>query len=105
MAAMSDYRNIQRTPETTNPDGSRTWTETWNEPGITRTRVVTAPAWTEDRTDCFCCSCSEFGNSDPYCRNHGFAGERPCETHNMPGTPDDDGVMPESVQAYRAIRA
>lgn len=105
MDAMSDYRNIQRTPETTNPDGSRTWTETWNEPGITRTRVVNAPAWTEERTDCFCCSCSEFGNSDPYCRNHGFAGERPCEAHNMPGDPDDDGTMPASVRAYRAIRA
>lgn len=54
-----------------------------------------------DRHTCYCCSCSEFG-SDPYCRNHGWAAERPCEDHGMPGVLDDDGHMPVSVQAARA---
>lgn len=85
-----------------NRDG--TVTETWQTPGLTRTRVLSGE-WTETRTDCYCCSCPESGYSDPYCRNHGFAGERPCDVHNMPGVEDDDGVMPESVQAHLRAHA
>lgn len=82
-----------------------TWTETVTEPGITRTRQVTAGPWKVERTDCFCCSCGEEGGSDPHCRNHGWVGERPCETHNMPGTLDDEGKMPASVQKVRRDHA
>lgn len=59
----------------------------------------------ENRDNCFCCSCSEteYGQevTDPYCRNHGYAGMRPCEKHDMPGQEDDEGVMPVSVQIKR----
>lgn len=85
--------------------GGETWTEVETQPGIIRKRKVEAHQWVETRTDCFCCSCPDWGGGDPYCRNHGFAGERPCERHNMPGSPDEEsGVMPESVQAARAKR-
>lgn len=55
---------------------------------------------------CLCCSCSDVSNlhiTDPYCRNHGFAGSRPCEEHNSPGMPDEEGNMPESVQKRRSL--
>lgn len=88
-------------------DGTETWVEESHWPGVTMTREVTAGPWTEERTDCFCCSCYEdnYGThegSDPHCRNHGWAGRRPCKDHNMPGTADDDGDMPISVQAENA---
>lgn len=68
------------------------------------------------RDSCFCCSCdTDREGSDPFCRNHGFAGMRPCEAHNMPGQPEDmsmlhDGFigpepMPESVQVVRRRQA
>lgn len=50
---------------------------------------------------CYCCSCSDsdgFVYRDPYCRNHGHAGTRPCETHGSPGEKDEEGVMPISVE-------
>jgi hypothetical protein len=82
-----------------NRDG--TVTETWQVPGLTKTRILSGE-WTEVRTDCYCCSCGEHYSNDPYCRNHGFAGRRPCDVHNMPGQEDDEGNMPVSVQAHRA---
>jgi len=57
----------------------------------------------EDRKDCYCCSCGDTPD-DPFCRNHGFAGTRPCDKHQMPGTPDEDGNMPESVQRHNLRR-
>lgn len=95
---MSD---ITRSKEIRNDDGTSTWAETQTFPDIVRTRTVTASAWAETRITCFCCSCPETGSSDPYCRNHGFAGTRPCEKHDMPGDADEDGVMPASVQSRR----
>lgn len=89
---------------------------TWNdgpmiqvvsEPGLTRKRTLTPGPWVEERTNCFCCSCREFGGADPACRNHGWAATRPCEKHKMPGSPWDidgdeyDGVMPVSVEKAR----
>lgn len=97
-------RDIKRSNETRHPAGS-SWTETFEEPGLSGTRIVAAGDWVLTRTDCFCCSCPESGSSDPYCRNHGFAGERPCETHNLPGSPADERDMPDSVQARRATRS
>ncbi len=82
------------------PDGTETWVEDERWPGHTRSRVVVATVWVETaRDNCFCCSCScSFDNVDPYCRNHGWYVTRPCEKHNMPGQPGEDGDMPESVQ-------
>jgi len=83
-------------------NGTETWIEDIVTPGLTRSRIVTAGVWIEHRTDCFCCSCDdELSTMDVFCRNHGFAGSRPCEVHGMPGQPDDDGAMPASVQAAR----
>jgi hypothetical protein len=90
------------------PDGTETWTEVYNDfSGVIRRRQVKAEVWAEDeRTNCFCCSCPEFGNSDPFCRNHGFAGTRPCEEHGMPGDFDPEMTegMPRSVQVERAAQ-
>lgn len=86
---------------TKNPDG--TLTETWHVPGLTRTRILNPGDWVEERTNCFCCSCDDYSH-DPYCRNHGFAGTRPCDTHKMPGAADEDGEMPESVDVVNARR-
>jgi hypothetical protein len=79
---------------------------TRTEPGLKTTRRYTMVQETVVRDDCFCCSCGEREGSDASCRNHGngMAGERPCEVHNMPGAVDDDGEMPESVQARNARR-
>lgn len=74
-----------------------------SEPGLEYRATLKPEDWTEVRTNCFCCSCGDMEGSDPACRNHGFAATRPCELHNMPGSPwDDDGTMPESVQVARA---
>lgn len=93
-------------------DGHTSYIEVDTQPdSITRTNVTrSAPEITI--TNCYCCSCYEddYGmvTSDPACRNHGFAAQRPCELHNMPGQPwddygfDTDGKMPESVQQKRA---
>lgn len=73
-------------------------------PGLTTVRVYEQVAEFEFRTDCFCCSCPAYHldhrylDHDPYCRNHGFAGQRPCDVHGMPGQPGEAGVMPHSVQ-------
>lgn len=97
------------------PDGTETYVEVETDVDrITRTRVYRGAPQVE-RTNCFCCSCNDYGDglisSDPGCRNHGFAGTRPCEEHNMPGQEWDDfgiendpdvGKMPESVQVKRA---
>jgi hypothetical protein len=79
---------------------------TRTEPGLKTTRRYTMVQETVVRDDCFCCSCGEREGSDASCRNHGngLAGERPCEVHKMPGAVDDDGEMPESVQARNARR-
>jgi hypothetical protein len=98
----------------TNPDGSQSWKEYETEPGVIKLRTVYASAWAEvERNNCFCCSCPA-NNPDPHCRNHGWAGRRPCEDHKLPGTKYEQehidnktgsllrvDVMPQSVQAYR----
>lgn len=82
----------------------REWVEEIEEPGVIRRRTVTAGEWIEERSDCFCCSCSDF-SSDLSCRNHGYYATRPCDRHNMPGSAGDDGVMPESVQCVLRSRS
>ena len=59
------------------------------------------------RTDqCYCCSCNDgdlySSYKDPYCRMHGFAGERPCSQHHSPGTVDENQYPLSSVQEKRA---
>lgn len=75
----------------------------WGD-GLITTDVYELAARFETRTNCFCCSCyggQEYGgyagSNDPYCRNHGFAGTRACELHEMPGDqfiPDVDTDLP-----------
>lgn len=80
-------------------------------PGLDQVFVYELVAVIENRTNCFCCSCPPDYGVDAACRNHGWAAERPCEEHGMPGQPwdVDDGsdaeVMPESVQEVRRLRA
>lgn len=89
--------------------GALTWTEYRETPGLVEERECTATGWTvKERTDCYCCSCGDHPGSDAACRNHGFAAQRPCDEHNLPGQPWDDngspswaGKMPVSVQQYR----
>jgi hypothetical protein len=94
--------------------GAISWTETRETPGLLETREVTATSWTvKERTDCYCCSCNyERPGSDVACRNHGWAAQRPCEKHQMPGQtwgeeagPELEGKMPASVQEYRKEQA
>lgn len=57
----------------------------------------------EERTNCFCCTCSGQEGDDPACRNHGWAATRPCDIHGMPGSPwEDTDDMPEAVSIVRA---
>lgn len=84
--------------------------------GLVVTRYYQEIMTIEERTNCFCCSCGDRLN-DPACRNHGFAGRRPCLEHDMPGSPWDDDMiygpgekpadykpeMPESVQWMREM--
>lgn len=98
---MGIYPTLKNVDFSQHPDGRWSWTEVESVPGLIRRRRVVAEPWVEERTNCFCCSCDEL-SSDPACRNHGFAGTRPCEVHNMPGQPwDHSGEMPDSVQAHR----
>lgn len=109
---MGIYPETKITERVRNDDGTETWLETYNNfDGAIRTRRVTAEAYTETRTDCFCCSCgeSEYGSliGDAACRNHGFAAKRPCDIHNLPGSEWDpefgvEGKMPEPVTVARA---
>lgn len=101
---------IYPTKDTTRPkptdDGGQTWEETTDDYAVKRTRTVIAGPWREERYNCFCCTCEytdAYSMSDAYCRNHGFAGERPCDIHNMPGQPDDDDKMPMPVGEYRKM--
>lgn len=101
---MGIYPTTDVTDRVRNADGTETWTEVRREPGVVHTRTVVAQPWElKERSDCFCCSCDPDGGSqDPACRNHGFAAQRPCEVHDMPGQPwDGTDHMPESVQAFR----
>lgn len=77
-------------------------TKTVTQPGLTHITVYVPVAVIEHRDDCFCCSCSSGNGGDPYCRNHGWVGRRPCEHHGMPGQADEDGYMAESVETKRA---
>lgn len=100
---MSIYPTTDIIDRKRHEDGTETWTEVYNDfSGVVRRRQVKAEAWVNDkRTMCFCCSCGD--HLDIYCRNHGFAGLRPCEVHEMAGEGDQDtGEMPKSVQAHRA---
>ena len=73
--------------------------------GMVKTEVYELVCTIEDRTTCFCCSCSNDYQTDPFCRNHGWAGTRPCELHNMPGAPiQDSDEMPDSVQKENAYQ-
>lgn len=77
---------------------------TYSVPGLTVTETYKLDSRIEERTDCFCCSCGDTPD-DPYCRNHGYYGKRPCELHQMPGSPiEDTNEMPDSVQVERARR-
>lgn len=111
---MGIYPTTEISERIRHEDGTETWLETYNAfDGAIRTRRVTAEAYAETRTDCFCCSCGESEGSDPACRNHGFAAKRPCDIHNLPGSEWDDfgiegdtsvGTMPEPVSVARAQR-
>jgi len=108
---------IYESRSTSDHEGSSTGEETFLEridPGygeiITRLHVVTVVK--RERLNCWCCSCrDDRPGGDAACRNHGFAAERPCEVHGMPGSPwsrdyEEPGfigpeAMPESVQAVR----
>lgn len=84
-------------------NGGQTWWEL-SDPGYgqKRRRLIVAQPWSLDpRTTCYCCSCPEGLGRDVDCRNHGFDGVRPCETHGMAGEPGDDGAVPVSVEAKR----
>ena len=78
---------------------------TVNTPGLLVTTVYVPVVTIESRDNCYCCSCFEADDQgtqrDPYCRNHGWMGERPCEDHDMPGTVDEDMEALVSVQAKR----
>lgn len=82
--------------------GIQQWVEVIESPGVTYQRTITASAWVEHRTDCYCCSCPDDEVADVYCRNHGLRGQRPCEEHNTSGIADPGGVMPSSVQTELA---
>lgn len=42
------------------------------------------------RENCYCCTCeNDYSGPDPFCRNHGWIGTRPCDIHGMPGDKDD----------------
>jgi len=85
---MGIYESYSKGPVTVDPETRvQTWTEYQDWYGWKNSRTVTATPWVEcERTTCYCCSCGEREGSDPYCRNHGFAGERRCEKHRMRGT-------------------
>ncbi|MEG2887262.1 MAG: hypothetical protein RR853_09065 [Aurantimicrobium sp.] len=75
-------------------------------------RVVWESKWKETaRFACHCCTCDEdyyTGQqyNDPYCRNHGYYGERPCDIHNLPGMlGEEDTEMPDSVLTVRKQQA
>ncbi len=112
---MGIYETYSKGPVTIDQEtGSLTWIEYQSWPGYKNSRTVTAGRWEEcERTDCYCCSCEgDRPGSDAACRNHGWAAQRPCEKHNLPGQPWDedagpelDGKIPDSVQAVWAARS
>lgn len=53
--------------------------------GLTKVTFYEPIAVLEHRKTCYCCSCGDREGSDPFCRNHGFAGTRACEEHEMHG--------------------
>lgn len=81
---------------------TETETVTLHEQEQVQQQEPTEPSTNRPKTvpDCFCCSCPEYGGVDPYCRNHGWAGTRPCEIHESPGMADETDKMPVSVQQY-----
>lgn len=83
-------------------NGGEKWTEVIKEPGLEKTRIVVAEPWINSREDCYCCSCGN--GTDPYCRNHGHVGRRPCDTHGMPGSVDTDLLSTEKYIAAQKIR-
>lgn len=91
---MGIYPHRERTPTSTG------YLETIQTPGLIRRRELTAGEWTEEWTNCFCCSCPE-GSVDSSCRNHGWWGARPCDLHGMAGEANENGIMPASVQDHR----
>lgn len=90
-------------------DGHVIATHTTKEPGLETVETFVLVEVVTRRDDCFCCSCVDDGPSDPYCRNHGFAGRRACEIHHTPEEIDHSGDYEppgplETVQAYRDHR-
>ena len=53
--------------------------------GLEITEVWQLVATFENRKNCFCCSCGDREGTDVACRNHGWAAQRSCEKHGMPG--------------------
>lgn len=56
---------------------------------------------------CYCCTCpEEYGQSDPYCRNHGHAGVRQCVKHasadKNQGTDEDGKPIATCQQVWAA---
>lgn len=88
-------------PPGTDTTTSTEWTEVQPCVGYYRQRKVWASDWDETgRVNCYCCTCTESHdrvNTDKHCRNHGFAGRRPCAVHNLPGDPDQDGTVPDAI--------
>lgn len=97
---MNDLYSVMRRREVELlTSGGEKWIEVDDQPGVNRTRIVIAEPWVEERTDCFCCSCElDSLSRDPYCRNHGWVGRRPCEAHKMAGSADIDIL---SVEKYK----
>lgn len=100
---MGIYPTTKITGKSRMLNGGETWTETYDSySGVIHTRRVVADPWSEERTNCFCCSCPDLGPHDMFCRNHGSIASRPCEKHGMPGAATDEGLMPESVEVQRS---
>lgn len=82
------------------------WYEEYYDYAVRRYRLVTAEVFAEVRETCFCCTCGDREGSDPYCRNHGWMGERSCEEHGQIGTARTEGGGPvATVQQYRQNRS
>lgn len=111
-------RDVKRSKEITLDNGYVKFTETARDDRSTvvtkETRTVYASPWHVEVVQCYCCTCREddYGmlSNDAACRNHGFAGTRPCDIHGTAGSewddemipnPDNKPNMPMPVQAYR----
>lgn len=74
------------------PAGDSWWELSDPGYGQKRRRLIIAGPWQlEPRENCYCCTCRYddfFGTiqtQNPFCRNHGWEGTRPCIPHQMKG--------------------